>query len=228
MQPPNFAILALKDLQSVSPWQSVPTMERPNTGNAFIRESDNDAPVTPGFFQRIWNSISSVLSRRQRNTGEDRVERGEHQQQSKGTLHVGEGCHEEHAEAGATPLNEPSAAATESRHHSPFSSTAFDRLVQPVPVVDIFFGSWWLILALRTVTRPVVIYYSVSWLWSSNFFGPGFLVILAIFSLRWASLKAKRKTILILGFPIPGKRQLFWALFRWIQKFWVFPACASE
>ena len=203
-------------------------MERPNTGNVSIRESDNDAPVTPGFFQRIWDSISSVLSRRQRNTGEDWAERGEHQQQSKGTLHVGEGSHEDHTEARATPLNEPPAAATKSQHHSPFSSTAFDQLPQPVPVVDIFFGSWWLILALRTVTRPVIIYFSGFWLWTSNFFGLGSLVILAIYLLRWAFLKAKRKTIPILGFPIPGKRQLFWALFRWIQKFWVSPACASE
>ena len=60
--------------------------------------------------------------------GTDWVERGEHQEQSKGTLHVGEGSHEEHEEAGATPLNDPSATATKSQHHSPFGSTAFDRL----------------------------------------------------------------------------------------------------
>ena len=206
----------------------MPGKETPNTVNVSSGESDNDAPVATGSFQRTWNLLSSVLSRRQRDTGEDEVERGEHQQQSKSTLLVEEGSHEEHAEAGATPLNEPPAAATQSEHHSPFSSTAFDQLPKPVPVVNIFFGSWWLILALRTVTRPVVIYCSFFWVWSSIAFGFSFLVILAIFILRWAVLVIGVDTIPILGIPIPGKRQLFWALFRWIQKFWVSPPCASE
>ena len=202
-------------------------MQGPNTGNVSIRESNNNAPVAPKSFQRAWDRLSSVFSRRQHGTGEDEVERGEHQQKTKGTLHIAEGSHEEHAEAGATSLNEPPATATKSQHHSPFSSTAFDQLPQPIPVVDIFFGSWWLILALRTATRPVVIYLSVFWLWTASPIVPGSLAI-AIYVLRWAVLIVGRDTIPILGVPIPGKRQLFWALFRWIQKFWVSPACAPE
>ena len=194
-------------------------MERSNTGNVSIEESDNHAPVAPGSLQKTWNRLSSVLSRRQRDTGEDEVERGEHQQPSKGTLHFTEGSHEDRSEAGA--------AATQNQHQSPFSSTAFNQL-QSVPVVDIFFSSWWLILALRTATRPVVIYFSYFWVWSSSLFGFSSLVILATYLLRWAFLKFKRTTIPILGSPIPGKRQLFWGLSHWIQKFWVSPACASE
>ena len=215
----------------------MPITETPNTVNVSSGESNNDAPVALGSFQRIWNRLSSVLSRRQRDTGEDEVERGEHQQQSKDILHVREGSHEEHAEAGAIPVNEPPAAATESQHHSQFSSTAFDRLPQPVPVVDIFFGPWWPTLALRIATRPVVVYYSYFWLWSlisfSSGFGVswnpiGFEVILVIYILRWAVLVIGIDTIPILGIPIPGKRQLLWALFRWVQTFWVSPACTSE
>ena len=212
----------------------MPTKETPNTVTVSSGESDNDAPVASGSFQRAWNRLSSVLSRRKRDTGEDAVERGEHQQQSEGTLHVGEGSHEEHAEAGATPLNEPPAAATKSQHHSPFSSTAFDQLPQPVPVVDIFFGSWWLILALRTATRPVVIFFSYIWVWTLYLDYTSLmpltihLSIPVIYLLRWVVLKAGRDTVPIFGVPIPGKRQLFWALFRWIQKIWVYPACASE
>ena len=214
----------------------MPTEEMPSTVNVSNGESNNDAPVAPGSFQRTWNRLSSMLSRRQRDTGEDEVERGEHQQQSKDTLQVGEtlqvreGSHEEHAEVGATPLNEPPAAAPKSQHHSPFSSSVFDQLPEPIPVVDIFVGSWWLILALRTATRPVVIYCSVSWMWGSLIpFSSGSLVILAIYLLRWAALVVGIDTIPIFGgIPIPGKRQLFWALFHWVQKFWVSPACASE
>lgn len=191
-------------------------------------ENDNDAPVATGSFLRSWNLLSSALSRRQRDTGEDEVERGEHQQQSKSTLHVGEGSHEEHTEAGATPLNEPPATATKSEHESPFSSTAFDRLPEPVPVVNIFIGSWWLTLALRTATRPLVVYFSFFWVSSSFPFGSGFLVILAIYLLRWVALVIGMDTIPIFGIPIPGKRQLFRTLFRWVQKFWVSTACASE
>lgn len=138
----------------------MPGKETANTVKVSSVENDNDAPVATGSFLRSWNLLSSALSRRQRDTGEDEVERGEHQQQSKSTLHVGEGSHEEHAEAGATPLNEPSAAATKSEHKSPFSSTAFDRLPEPIPVVNIFIGSWWLTLALRTATGPLVVYFS--------------------------------------------------------------------
>ena len=196
--------------------------------NVSSGESNNDAPVAPGSFQRTWNRLSSVLGRRQRNTGGDEVERGEDQQKPKDALHVGESSCEEHAEAGAIPVNEPPAAATESQHKSPFSSTAFDRLPQPVPVENIFFGSWWPTLALRIATRPVVIYLSSFWLLSSIPFSSASLVILAIYILRWAVLMIGIDTIPILGIPIPGKRQLFWALFRWIQKFWVSPACASE
>ena len=209
----------------------MPTKETPNTVNVVIGESNNNAPVAPTSFQRAWDRLSSVLSHRQHSTGEDEVERGEHQQKTKGTLHIAEGSHEEHAEAGATSLNEPPAAATKSQHHSPFSSTAFDQLPQPIPVVDIFFGSWWLILALRTATRLLDMYFSWYWLWTSIPFVSGSLVILAIsaiYGLRWAVLLVGRDTIPILGVPIPGKRQLFWALFCLTQKFWVSPARASE
>ena len=208
----------------------MPAEETPKTVNVSSGESNNNAPVAPGSFQRTWNRLSSMLSRQERKAGEDEVERGEHQQQSKDTLQVGEGSHEEHAEAGAISLDEPPAAAPKSQHHSPFSSTVFDQLPEPIPVVDIFVGSWWLILALRTATRSVVIYLSFFWIWNSLItFGSGALVILAIFLLRWAVLvRGIDKIPRFRGILIPGKRQLFWALFRWIQKFWVSPACAFE
>ena len=90
-------------------------------------------------------------------------------------------------------MNEPPAAATETQHHSPFNSTAFDQLPQPVPVVDVFFGSWWLLLALRTATRPVIIYISLSWLWELFPFGSGFLAIPAIYLLRWAVPEGRKR-----------------------------------
>ena len=43
---------------------------------------------------------------------------------------------------------------------------------------------------------------------------------------RWSLLKAGRDTIPFIKVPIPGKRQLFWVLFRWVQKFWVSPRLA--
>lgn len=166
-----------------------------------------------GFCKGAWNRLSSALSPQQHNMGEEQIERGEHEAQGKGRSQIGEGSHEEDAEAGAT----------KSQQHSPFSSGAFDRLPQPVPVVDVFFGSWWLVSALRTAIRPVVIYFSVFWLWTAFFDGLVSTVVVAIYLLRWGLLKAGHNTIPLIGAPIPGKRQLFWVLFRWIQKIWVSP-----
>ncbi|KAL9130929.1 MAG: hypothetical protein Q9175_006901, partial [Cornicularia normoerica] len=70
-------------------------------------------------------------------------------------MHVVEGSHEEDAEAQATALDGRLAEATKGQQHSPFSSSAFGRLPQPVPVVDVFFGSWWLVSALRTAEHIV-------------------------------------------------------------------------
>ena len=210
----------------MSPRQAMPTQDTLNTGNGSIGESNNDAPIATGSFQRTWNRLSSALSRRQHDTGEDQVERGEHKDHAKGVILVEEGSceeHEQNAGAGATPLNGPPAEATKSQLHSPFSSTAFDQLAQPIPVVDIFFGSWWLALALRTATRPVIIYFSFFWIWSSILYGVVWTVVLAIYLSRWILLRAGRDTIPLLGVPIPGKRQLFWVLFCLIQKFWVSP-----
>lgn len=163
--------------------------------------------------------MSSALSPQQHDMGEDQLERGEHEAQGNGISQIGEGSHDEDVEAGATP---PPAEATKSQQHSPFSSGAFDRLPQPVPVLDVFFGSWWLVSALRTAVRPVVIYLSVSWLWKAFFNSLVSTVVVVIYLLRWSLLKAGRDTIPLIGAPIPGKRQLFFILFRWIQKIWVF------
>lgn len=201
----------------------MPTQDTLNTGNVSIQESNGNPPIATGSFQRIWNRLFSTPSRQQHDTGEDQVERGEHNDDANGAIHVGEGNHEGIAEAGATTLNGPPAEATKSQHHSPFSSTAFDQLTQPVPVVDIFFGSWWLVLALRTATRPAVIYMSFSWLWTSVFNGVGWTVLLAVYLFRWVLLKTGHDTVPLFGVPIPGKRQLSWALFRWVQKSWVMP-----
>lgn len=199
----------------------MPTQDTLNTVNVSIGESTNNSPIATGTFQRIWNRLLSTLSRQQHDTGEDQVERGEHTDHAKRAIHVGEGNHEENTEAGTTPLNGDEVEATKSQHHSPFSSTAFDQLAQPVPVVDIFFGSWWLVLALRTATRPAVIYISFLWLWTSAFQGVGWMVVLAAYLFRWVLLMTGHDTIPLLGVPIPGKRQLLWVLFRWVQKFWV-------
>lgn len=203
--------------------QAMPTQDTLNTGNVSIGESTNNSTIATGSFQTLWNRLMSMHSRQQHGTGEDRVERGEHKDHAKGASHVGEGNDEENAIAGATPLNGPPAEATKSQHHSPFSSTAFDQLAQPVPVVDIFFGSWWLVLALRTATRPVVIYISSFWLWTSALYGVVWTVFLAAYLFRWVLLKTGHDTVPLLRVPIPGKRQLFSVLFRWVQKFWVMP-----
>ena len=204
-------------------------MPTQDTLNITIKESNNsnnnnNAPIATESFPTTWRRLFLAHSRRHHDAGEDEIERGENKKDlAKGTLHVGDGNHEEHAEAGATPLDGPETKATNNQHHSPFSSTAFDQLPQPVPVVDIFFGSWWFVLALRTATRPVVIYFSLIWMWTSIFFGFACLVALAIYLFRWVLLRAGRDTVPLLGVPIPGKRQLFWVLFGWIQKIWVSP-----
>ena len=173
-----------------------------------------------GFGKKAWNRLSSALSPQQPDMGEDQIERGEHGAQDKGMSQVGEGSHEEDAEDGAIPSP---VEATKSQQHSPFSSAAFDRLPQPVPVVDVFFGSWWLVSALRTAVRPVVIYFSVFWLWTAFLDGLVSMAVVAIYLLRWSLLKAGRDKVPFIGAPIPGKRQLFFLLFRWIQKIWVSP-----
>ena len=191
-----------------------------NTEIVLSGDGNNETPIATGPFKRAWNRISSALGPRRHDAGEDQIESGE---QAVGTLHVGEGNHEEDVEAGATPPDGPPAEATKGQQHSSFSSSAFDRLPQPVPVIDVFFGSWWLISALRTVTRPVMIYFSIFWLWTTFFDGLVSTIIVAIFLFRWSLLLAGRDTIPLVGASIPGKRQLFWALFRWIQKIWVCP-----
>ena len=160
----------------------------------------------------------SARTPRQHDTGEDQIEKGEHRTQTEGTTYVAEGTDEEGVEAGATPPDGPPIGATESQQHSLFSSTAFDRLPQPVPVVDVFFGSWWLVSALRTATRPVVIYVSALWLWSPY---PNSVILtaaIAILVSRWTLLKAGRSTIPVFGTPVPEKRQLFRGLLRWIPE----------
>ncbi|CAD6581500.1 MAG: hypothetical protein ASARMPREDX12_000488 [Alectoria sarmentosa] len=126
-----------------------------NTEKASIEDSNNDVPIATEYFKRAWNRLSSAPTPRQHDKGEDQIERGEHKAQAKVKTHIGEGNHEEDAEAGATPSGGQPAEAAKRQQHSPFSSSAFDRLPQPVPVVDVFFGSWWFISALRTATRPV-------------------------------------------------------------------------
>ena len=196
--------------QRITSWHVMPTQDTLNP------ESTNNAPTATGPFQRAWNRLSA-LGLRRHETGEEQIERGEHTPQAQDAIN---GTHEGHAEAGATPLHAPPAEVTRDQQHSRFSSTAFDRLPQPVLVVDVFFGSWWLLSALRTATRPVVIYYSVFiWLWS--FDTSAWLLILGIYLFRWLLLTAGRDIIPLIGTPIPGKRQLFWALFQWIQKVWV-------
>lgn len=194
-----------------------------NTEIVLSGDGNNETPIATGPFKKAWNRMSSALGPRQHDAGEDQIERGEHKNQAVGTLHVGEGSHEEDAEAGATPPDGPPAEATKGQQHSSFSSSAFDTLPHPVPVIDVFFGSWWLVSALRTATRPVMIYFSVFWLWTTFLYGLVSLIVVAIYLCRWILLFAGRDTIPLIGAPIPGKRQLFWALFRWIQKIWVRP-----
>lgn len=47
------------------------------------------------------------------------------------------------------------------------------------------------------------------------------MILVMIFLFRWALKRAGRDTTPLIGAPIPGKRQLFWVLSRWIQKIWV-------
>lgn len=196
------------------------TEDPPNSEIVSTENRNTNVPNNAVSFRRAWNRLSTALSRRQHDVGEDRIERGEHKNQAKDSTHIGEGNHEEDAEAGATPVDRPPTEATKVQQHSPFGSSAFDRLPQPVPVVDVFFGSWWLVTALWTATRPVVIYFSVSWLWTTFFDGLISTILVMIYLFRWALLEAGRETIPLIGAPIPGKRQLFWLLFRWIQKIW--------
>lgn len=199
----------------------MPEQSTRNAEKVLAGDNNNNAPIATGSFKKPWNHIFSALSPQQHDTHEDQLERGEYKTQAKGTMHVVEGSHEEDAEAQATALDGRLAEATKGQQHSPFSSSAFGRLPQPVPVVDVFFGSWWLVSALRTAVRPAVIYLSVSWIGTTFFDTLVSTVIVAIYLLRWGLLKAGRDTIPLIGAPIPAKRQLFWVLFRWIQKIWV-------
>ena len=192
-----------------------------HTANAASGDGNSNVPLPPPSFSRTWNRLFSALKPLRHDTGEDRVERGEHRTHAQGITNGGENNHE-NAEAGAASMD-GTEKATKGQQHSQFSSSAFDRLPQPVPVVDVFFGSWWPVLALRTATRPVVFFYSIYWIWSSILYGVFWILFGAMFISRWLLLRTGHDTVPLLGSPIPGKRQLFWVLFRWIQKFWVFP-----
>ena len=199
------------------PTPGIVDTERVSTGDS--NNNNVRAPPTTGFFRRALGRVSSALNPRQHNAGEDQIERGEHNPQDEGTITRNE---EDSSPEGAG-INSALAEATtvQQEQHSPFSARAFDQLPQPVPIVDVFFGSRWLVLALRTATRPVVIYLSTVWLWTFTFDLTMSMAVVTIFLLRWVLLKAGRDTIPLIGGPIPGKRQLFWALSRWIQKIWV-------
>lgn len=176
------------------------------------------APPTTGFFQRALGRVSSALNHRQQNVGENQIERGEHNPQDEGTITRNEETSSPEGAGIHGPLAESTTAQQE--QHSPFSSRAFDWLPQPVPVEDVFFGLWWLVLAQRTVSRPAVIYLSIFWLWPSVISSLVLSAVVTVFLLRWVLLKAGRNTIPLIGGPIPGKSQLFWACTRWIQKIW--------
>ena len=192
-----------------------------DTERVSMGDSNNNnvrAPPATGFFQRALGRVYSALNPRQHNVGEDQIERGEHNPQDEGTITRSE----ENSSPEGAGITGPYVEATTAQH-SPFTSRAFDRLPQPVPIADVFFGSWWLVLALRTTTRPVVIFFSIYWAWLVNVYLFEFVLIavVTVFLLRWMHLKVGRNTIPLIGGPIPGKRQLFLACFRWIQKIWV-------
>ena len=215
----------LHSLQRLSPRQTMPAPDMVDTARVSMGDSNNNnvrAPSAMGFFHRALGRVSSALNPRQDNAGEDQIERGEHNPQDEGPITPNEENSSPEPAAIIDPLAE--AATVQQEQHSPFSSRAFDRLPQPVPVEDVFFGSWWLVLALRTATRPGVIYFSTFWMWPTSIVVSSLeimAVITAILLLRWLLLKAGRNTIPLIGGPIPGKRQLLWALSRWIQKYWV-------
>ena len=199
---------------------TLPAQAMLGSENATIEHSENDASIATNFFKEAWNRLSSTFQPRQHVTDEDQTRRGENTISSQSTVPDVEANHGEIAVAGATSPNGPHVETTDNRQDSPFSSTAFDQLPQPVPVVDIFLGSWWLVSALRTLTRPVVIYLSTFWIWTSFPTLP-LVVLLPIYMIRWALLKTGHDTIPLLGVPIPGKLQLFSALIRSTQKYWV-------
>ena len=202
------------------PEHPMPTQATLDPENATIEHSENDASIATNFFKEAWNRFTSAFQPRQHVTDENQTRRGENTISSQSTVPDVEANHEEIAVAGTTSPNGPQVETTDNRQDSPFSSTAFDQLPQPVPVVDIFFGSWWLLSALRTLTRPMVIFLSTFWIWMSF---PTFplTVLLSIYMIRWVLLKTGHDTIPSLGVPIPGKLQLFSALIRSTQKFWV-------
>lgn len=201
----------------------MPTTDTFATADIPIGQGKNDVSGELGPFKRAWNRLSSAWTPRHHKIGEDQIERGEQNSQATGTIQVVEGKHEEDAEAGDTPPDGPPAEAVKGQQHTSFSSTAFDHLPQPVPVVNVFLGSWWLVSAMRTASRAVIVYISVVLPWTS-FLSLGFMtpLVLGIYLSRWALLKTGRDTIPGLGIPIPGKLRLFWGIFRWIQKIWVF------
>lgn len=205
------------------PRQAMATGDTLSTEEVSDGDSNNNEPAESS--KNAWNRLSSVLGPRQEDVGGDQIERGEHKTQAKGTIHVEKGNREEDAEAGAIPLDGPPAEATEGHEHSPFSSSAFDRLPNPVPVVDVFFGLWWLVSALRMATRPVVICFSVFWLGTAGFdgfvLGIVAVVIVVIHMVRWGLLMAGRELIPFIRTPIPGNLQFIELLMCWMQEFWV-------
>ena len=187
--------------------------ERNSTGE---RNNNNvRAPPIREIFQRALDRVSSALNPRQQNA--DQIEREEHNPQNEATITR----NEENSSSEGAGTNGPFAEDTtaQQEQHSPFSSRAFDRLPQPVPIADVFSGPWWLVSALRTATRLAVIYLTI--VWPSITYNLLPTTVVTVFFLRWALLKAGRKTIPLIGGPIPGKSQLFWASLRWIQKIWV-------
>ena len=200
--------------------QTMPTQATLDPENVTNGDNENHAPPAKKPFQEAWNRLLSPFTPRRHVLGKDQTKRGETTTAAESTAHDIEANHGEIAVAAAKPPDGSQGEAANHRQESSFGSTAFDHLPQPVPVVDIFFGSWWLVSALRTATRPVVIYQPSVWIWTSVPIST-LTTILEMNIVRWALLKAGHDTIPLLGVPIPGKLQLFRPLMPWIQKIWV-------
>lgn len=191
------------------PRQAMLTGDTLSTEEVSVGDSNNNEPA--GSSKRTWNRLTFMLGPRQEDVGGDQIERGRHKTQAKVTIQVREGNREEGRPA----------EATKGHKQSPFSSSAFDRLPQPVAVVDVFFGSWWLVSALRTATRLVVIWLSGFLLWTQSFdVSVAMITVVVIYLVRWRLLKAGRNFIPFTAIPIPGKRELFKVIFRSTQKIW--------
>ena len=209
----------------MSPGQAKVTQVTIDTeAGSSIGDTYNEArvPVATGPFKRVWNRLASAFTTRQPHTGSsdgDQIETEEHKVQLQVIEHSIEGNHEEDVGFEAERPERSSVHDTTKRQPSQFTSTAFDGIPQPVPVVDVFFGSWWLVSAVRMAIRFVVIYSSTSF--ATTIVSYGLILILPIYLGRWALLKTGRRTIPLIGVPIPGKRQLFRALFTSVVKIWV-------